>query len=120
MRWHSLKIKTYTLCVGMAYLHSKKTKDGHRKFDIFHQDLKPENILLSLKDGHTSLRAKIADFGLSVMRKTLEMDKKATSMTALATESAAIQSAAIQSTNIRTNMLSEVNQIGGTQIYMVS
>jgi serine/threonine protein kinase len=54
------------ICEGMEFLHAIiNPTDGTEKMRCFHQDLKTGNVLLEMLDG--SMRAKIADFGMSCM-----------------------------------------------------
>lgn len=55
---------------GMKYLHAKEDAKGKKKPQLYHQDLKTANILLILENG--KIRAKITDFGFSVIRKQQE------------------------------------------------
>jgi serine/threonine protein kinase len=58
------------ICEGMEYLHATiNPVDGTVKKRCFHQDIKTGNVLLEIVDG--SMRAKIADFGLSCMIFTI-------------------------------------------------
>ncbi len=85
---------------GMAYLHSNVSAKGNRKIEIFHQDLKSANVLL-LKSDEGLLRAKVSDFGLSVMKEgSLNHSLRAS-----------VQSNA-------TSSFSKVEHIGGTEVYM--
>jgi serine/threonine protein kinase len=54
------------ICTGMAYLH---------RLNVIHRDLKPGNVCLDQQ-----LRAKITDFGLSVVKNTAVTSIKGTEM----------------------------------------
>lgn len=56
---------------GMDFLHAK-FYGGTPKQDVFHQDLKSQNVLLHFEG--KILRAKLTDFGLSVVREVLACD----------------------------------------------
>jgi hypothetical protein len=57
---------------GMKFLHASiNPLDGKPKMECFHQDLKTVNVLLENVNG--SLRAKIADFGLSCIYRSLSL-----------------------------------------------
>lgn len=61
------------ICEGMEFLHAAiNCIGGTSKKECFHQDLKTENVLLAGENG--KLRAKIADFGLSLTRDAVEKD----------------------------------------------
>lgn len=66
------------ICEGMEFLHSSMY-EGKKKKELFHQDLKSSNILLYKVDG--VLRAKIGDFGLSLVRDLTESAKKNSKVT---------------------------------------
>lgn len=55
---------------GMEFLHAK-SYCGVPKMDVFHQDLKSFNVLLTRQPGNI-LRAKLSDFGLSVIRDLIQ------------------------------------------------
>lgn len=55
---------------GLAYIHNRKPDS------IIHRDLKPSNILLTI-----SLKAKLADFGLSILQKDNFLEYKMTGET---------------------------------------
>lgn len=105
----------------MTYLHSKTTQEGNQKCDVFHQDLKADNILLYTSgncEHDQQLRAKIADFGLSVMRKKVsDLKNKKTSIVGGTRTSSKTKSGSNSKAGY---YLSFVKHIGGTPAYMVS
>ncbi|KAJ3223116.1 hypothetical protein HK099_001517 [Clydaea vesicula] len=66
MNWIDRYQMMIDISTGMEFLHSKSFPNGGAKQDVFHQDLKSGNIQLYSKN--KSLRAKISDFGLSILR----------------------------------------------------
>lgn len=69
MPWTERFCVAYDIAQGMNYLHSKKSADGRKKKELFHQDLKTSNVLLRLDKESGRLHAKITDFGLSALRE---------------------------------------------------
>lgn len=95
---------------GMAFLHSKTMANGRKKDELFHQDLKTANILL-LREKGGELRAKISDFGLSVIKKHQVQDDSRGKHNG---SSAYTQ---MESTPNDTNV-SFVQHVGGTRKYL--
>ncbi|KAL3895488.1 MAG: hypothetical protein SGCHY_004673 [Lobulomycetales sp.] len=67
MVWKDRYTVMLDVAEGMDFLHSK-SHNGKPKQDVFHQDLKSMNVLLSRSGKLGNLRAKLGDFGLSVIR----------------------------------------------------
>ena len=118
-----------------TYLHSKENRPWSERLSLLqdvsegieylhlvlhsiHRDLKSDNILLSHEKSTNMLRAKIADFGLSKLRKNLydeddQVSEKEKHKSTSSTSTSSTSSQKYSSTNL--TMTSGV----GTPIYMV-
>jgi hypothetical protein len=67
MQWSTRYQTMLDICEGMAFLQSSTHSDGSEKQELFHQDLKSANVLLTAEGG--IIRAKIGDFGLSLLQQ---------------------------------------------------
>jgi serine/threonine protein kinase len=66
--WKIRKQIMEDICEACAFLHASFYLDGKPKRVLLHQDLKSPNVLLGMEGG--ILRAKIADFGLALIKES--------------------------------------------------